>query len=307
MRIFVTGATGVIGSRAIPMLVDAGHTVTAAGRSANSLRRLEGPAVSTVVLDLFDVDAVRRAVAGHDAVVNLATHVPTSTFRQFLRSSWREMDRIRTQGSSILVDAAKEAGVTRFIQESFAPIYQDCGSQWIHETVPREPVRYNRSVLDAETSVQRFAEGGGAGVALRFAFFYGPHDAFTSEVITYVRRGWLPVPGQPDAFFPLVHHASAAAAVVAALDAPSGAYNVVDNEPLTRRQLGDTLAARLGTRPPRLPPTWMTPIMGGLGKMLARSLRISNEKLRSSTAWSPLYPTTAAGWMSVVDEMGKAR
>jgi 2-alkyl-3-oxoalkanoate reductase len=300
MHLFVTGATGVIGRRAIPMLLGAGHQVTAAGRSTDRLRQLERLGASPIVLDLFDGDAVRRAVAGHDAVINLATHIPSTTFRQFLRSSWKEMDRIRTEGSAILVDAAVAAGVGRFVQESFAPIYPECGDRWIHEDEPLQPVRYNRSVLDAEASVERFARSGGAGIALRFAAFYGSHDRFTDDVFKSARRGWLPLPGRPEAFFSMVNHEDAASAVVAALDVPSGSYNVVDDEPLTRRQFGDVLAELLNVRSPRLPPRWMVRFMGGLGEMFARSLRISNSKLKSATGWVPKYPTAKAGWLAAL-------
>ncbi len=293
----------MIGRRAIPLLVRAGHEVTGAGRSLESLRELERVGASSIVLDLFDRVAVRQAVAGKDVVVNLATHVPSTTFRQFLYGSWKEMNRIRTQGSQLLVDAAMAAGVRGFVQESFAPVYPDSGDRWIHENVPLQPVRYNRSVLDAEASVDRFAKSGGAGVALRFAFFYGSHDGFTHDVLRYVRRGWLPLLGRPDGFFSMVNHEDAASAVVAALDAPSGAYNVVDDEPLTRRQFGDALARMQRVRPPRLPPRWIIRFTGSLGTMMARSLRISNDRLKSATSWVLKYPTVESGWSAaaVVD------
>jgi nucleoside-diphosphate-sugar epimerase len=300
MRVFVTGATGVIGRRAVPLLVGAGHQVTAVGRSRERLALLADRGASVVALDLFDQDAVGRAVRGHDAIVNLATHIPKPVYRQFLRSSWKEMDRIRREASAILVDAALAAKVGRFVQESFAPIYPDRGEQWIAEDTPLEPVRYNRSVLDAEVSVDRFNRSGGAGVVLRFAFFYGPNDSFTKEVLKSVRRGWLPLLGPPEAFFSMVHHADAATAVVAALGAAPGRYNVVDSNPLTHRQLGDMVAQLLHVRPPRLPPTWIVPLTGGLGRMMARSIRMSNAKLSSATGWAPSYSTAADGWSTLI-------
>jgi uncharacterized protein YbjT (DUF2867 family) len=93
MQIFVTGATGVIGTRVVPQLVAAGHAVTAATRSAEKGRALERAGARVVALDLFDALAVGDAVRGHDTVINLATHMPSSTMRMMWRSAWRENDR----------------------------------------------------------------------------------------------------------------------------------------------------------------------------------------------------------------------
>ena len=299
MRIFLTGATGVIGRRALPLLIGAGHSVTAVVRRPQSHAELVRAGATPIEVDLFAADAVRKAVAGHDAVVNLATHMPAG-YRAFLPGAWAENDRIRRFASANLVDAAMATGATRFIQESFAPVYPDRGDQWIDERTPIAPVRYNRTVADAERSAERFSGSGGAGVVLRFAMFYGPDSWFTRDLIGYVRRGWAPIPGVADAYTSLVSHEDAAAAVVAALGVPPGTYNVVDDEPLRRREFFDSLAGMLGVAPPRLPPPWLKYLFGSLGEMLARSLRISNRKLREQCGWAPRYPSMREGWPAVV-------
>ena len=299
MRIFLTGATGVLGRRALPLLTGAGHSVTAVARRPQSRADLAREGASPIELDLFDVDAVGKAVAGHDAVVNLATHLPAG-FRAFLPGAWKENDRIRRVVSANLVDAALAGGAARFIQESFAPVYPDRGDQWIDERVPIAPVAYNRTVVDAERSAERFSGGGGTGVVLRFALLYGPDSWFTRDLIRYVRRGWAQVPGAADAYISSVSHDDAAAAVVAALGAAPGIYNVVDDEPMRRREFFDSLAGVLGVPPPRLPPPWLKYLFGSLGGMLARSLRISNRKLRDACGWTPRYPSMREGWPAVV-------
>ena len=302
MRIFLTGATGatgVIGRRALPLLIGAGHSVTAVVRRPQSHAELVRAGATPIEVDLFAADAVRKAVAGHDAVVNLATHMPAG-YRAFLPGAWAENDRIRRFASANLVDAAMAGGATRFIQESFAPVYPDRGDQWIDERTPIAPVRYNRTVADAERSAERFSGSGGAGVVLRFAMFYGPDSWFTRDLIGYVRRGWAPIPGVADAYTSLVSHEDAAAAIVAALGVPPGTYNVVDDEPLRRREFFDSLAGVLGVAPPRLPPPWLKYLFGSLGEMLARSLRISNRKLRDACGWAPRYPSMREGWPAVV-------
>src|SRR6266508_1170416 len=129
------------------------------------------------------------AVPGHEAVVNLATHIPPGS-RAFLPGAWRENDRIRRVGAANLVEAALAGSAKRFIQESFAPIYPDRGDAWIDERVPARPVRYNRSVIDAEAAAERFTRSGGAGIVLRFAYFYGADSDFTRDAVRLVRKGW---------------------------------------------------------------------------------------------------------------------
>lgn len=296
MRVFITGASGVIGRRAVPLLISAGHRVTAVGRTGDKRAALARAGAQAIDVDLFDLNQVRRAVAGHDAVVNLATHMPPSTTRMMLPWEWRENDRIRRDASAKLVDAAIAEAVPRFVQESFAPLYPDCGDKWIDESAPLQPTRYNRSMLDAERSLARFTASGRTGIVLRFAGFYGP-DAFTlHDMAKMVRRGWSPLPGKPSAFASSISHDDAALAVASSLIVPSGTYNVCDDEPVRRREYVDIIARALGVAPPKFLPTWTIPLMGSVMALLARSERMTNRKLRSADpTWTLRYPSVREG------------
>lgn len=293
-RIFMTGATGVVGVRAIPKLIAAGHTVTAIGRSPEKRQFLESLGARAVELDIFDRMAAQRALAGHDAVINLATHMPPTTFKMMLPWSWKENDRVRREGSAALVDAALAAGVKRFVQESFAPVYDGDAASWIDETHPQRPAPYNRTVLDAERSAERFAARGGVGVILRFAWFYGP-DPLLRDLLNVVKKGWAPVPGSPDAYWSSIAHEDAASAVVAALGVAPGAYNICDDEPLTRREFADAAADAIGARHPRMIPGWMTAIGGKSMELMSRSLRMSNAKFKTASGWSPRWTSAREG------------
>jgi nucleoside-diphosphate-sugar epimerase len=298
MRIFLTGATGVIGRRVLPLLVALDHGVTALVHRPQSRAEIERAGAVPVRVDLFARDALQRAVAGHDAVINLATHLPAG-WRMFLPGAWAENDRIRRVASANLVDAAITGGVTRFIQESFAPAYPDRGEAWIDERTSLAPVRLNRSLVDAERSAQRFSGGARTGVVLRFAAFYGPDSWFTRDLIRYVRRGFVPMPGAAESYISSVSHDDAATAVVGALLARAGTYNVADDEPMRRRAFVGTLAEVLRVGAPRLAPPWTKHLFGSLGEMLARSVRVSNRKLREECAWVPRYPSMREGWRAV--------
>jgi nucleoside-diphosphate-sugar epimerase len=307
MRIFVTGATGVVGRRAVPLLVAAGHEVTGVARTREKAAELKRVGATPVRVDLFDADAVRAAVAGHEVVINLTTAVPPGT-KVFMPGAWRQMDRIRRNASAILADAAIAGGVERFIQESFAPIYAEGGDAWVDESAPVRPARYNRSVLDAERSAARVTQARRTGVVLRFGYFYGP-DAGPAldSMIAFARKGRASWFGGPDGYLSAVSHDDAATAVIAALDLPAGIYNVVDDEPLRRRDYFGALASALGAPRPKFFPAWMRHLVGSLGETMARSQRMSNRKLRDASGWRPAYPSVREGWPATIRQWENAK
>ena len=173
-RILLTGATGAVGRRVLPLLVSAGHRVTAVGRTSEQHELLRAVGASPVSMNLLDPTSVRTARRGSrrgrqprhpHAVLDAPDAVPP-----VLAGERPHPPR----GSAVLASAATAAGVRRFIQESFAPIHADGGAAGWTERWPLRPASYNRTTLDAEASAERFGRGGAMGVVLRFAWFYGP-------------------------------------------------------------------------------------------------------------------------------------
>ena len=299
MKVFVTGATGAIGRFVVPRLVAEGHEVTALARTTEKAEALVAAGASAAQVSLFDTDAMAAALAGHDAVANLATAIPPAG-RAWRAASWAENDRIRTDGSRSVVDAALAAGVGRVLQESITFTYPDHGDGWIDETLPIEPVASGRSTVVAESSAQRFTDAGGIGVVLRFGAFYGPGSSHSDLIISAARRHVGLVMGRPEGYVSSIHLHDAAAAVSAALDAPPGIYNVVDDEPLNKidhaRAVGDAVGKRPWLRGPG-----RAALLGGDGLApLTRSHRVSNRRLRDATAWAPRYPSAREGWAATV-------
>jgi len=298
-QIFIAGATGVLGRRVVPALVQAGFTVTAVGRSPKARQFLAEAGATPIEVDLFNAEAIQQSLVDQEVVINLTTSIPPIS-RMFLPGAWRMNDQVRRHVSANLVAAALTNGAVRYIQESFAPIYPDCGNRWIDESTPVSPVKYNRTVLDAEAAAAHFTQGGGTAVVLRFASFYGPDSDSTRMILNSVRRGFAPIFGAPEAYFTSLSHDDAASAVIAALDLPGGVYNVAEDEPLTRQEYVGSLAQELGVRSPSLLPHWMARLAGSLGEMLERSLRISNRKLKAESSWEPRYPSMYTGWPAVL-------
>jgi nucleoside-diphosphate-sugar epimerase len=297
MKVFVTGGTGAIGRFVIPALVRADHDVTALARSDEKAKWLEGEGAHPVVVSMFDVEALTSACAGHDAVANLATAIPPT--KDALRASaWEANTRIRTEGSTAVVDAALAAGVPRLIQESICFTYADGGDRWLDETEPISPPPGIDAVAVAEANANRFTDAGRIGVVLRFGFFYGAASAHTEEFIRFARRHIGPVAGRPHAYQSSIHLADAASAVVAALAAPAGTYNVVDDEPLTKKEYARAVGAAVGKRPWIDFPGRFAGVIGNRAEMLTRSQRVTNAKFKEATGWSPRYPSAREGWLA---------
>jgi nucleoside-diphosphate-sugar epimerase len=197
MRIFVTGGSGVLGRASLPRFERAGHTVVAPGHDE---------------LDLFDAVAVRDGVAGSDAVVHLATRIPP--LEQFeTPGAWDENDRLRTEASRLLVDAALSSAAELFLQAAITFVYPPAGP--VDETTPPADglAPHLRSSLDAEGETARFAASGRRGVVLRFGLLWGPGT-------------WNEDAPSPASDAPL-HVDDAGAALELALGVPTGIYNVV--------------------------------------------------------------------------------
>jgi nucleoside-diphosphate-sugar epimerase len=192
--------------------------------------------------------------------------------------------------------------VRRFIQESFAPVYEDNGERWIDERCAVRPAPYNRTTLDAEHSALRFTEQGGEGVVLRFAGFYGP-DAMLREMLGVARKGYSPLPGAPTAYWSSVAHEDAATAVVASIDVSAGIYNVSDDNPLTRSEWAELFAAAVGRKALRLMPRALVALGGSSMELLSRSQRMSNAKLEAASGWSPRWASAREGVPAAVREL----
>ncbi|MEX5717965.1 NAD-dependent epimerase/dehydratase family protein [Geodermatophilus maliterrae] len=290
MRVFVTGATGAIGGHVVPALVAAGVQVTALARTPGKAAALTARGATPSAVSLFDRAALADALAGHDAVANLATAIPSP--RTFLRASaWRANERVRREGSAAVAAAARQAGVPRLVQESITFLYPSRGAEWIDEDVVPDPFPLAEVNLAAEASARTH----GDGVVLRFGLFYGPGSTHTDLMLGLARRHVAFVAGAPQDFLSSLHLADAAAAVVAALEAPAGTYNVVDDEPVTRSAYAAALGAAVGVRPWLALPGRAARLAGGQAESLVRSQRVANGRFREATGWSPRYRSVREG------------
>lgn len=300
MKIFVTGATRVLGNAVVPLLIARGHSVSALSRSQENVMVLNRLGAEPVSADLFDVESLKQALAGCDAILHLATSIPP-TMKMGKFASWQENDRIRREGTNNLVEAALAAGNVRtFIYPSFALVYPDSGDKWIDaSTTPLQPAPTVRSTLDAEAAVARFAGENRRGISLRMGLFYGLESPGTLEQISYAGKGIATFPGSSDAYLPQIWVQDAASAIAAALEpsVPSGVYDIVDDEPLTRDEVSVAMAHAVGHKHLlHIPAPLMRMMLGVVYDLMSRSLRISNSRFKEVADWRPEVTNAHDGW-----------
>jgi nucleoside-diphosphate-sugar epimerase len=302
MRVFVTGASGAIGSRLVSQLVDRGHEVFGTFRSPGSDDRLRALGAEPVALDLLDAHAVRNAVLASEAeaIVHQATALADlSDFKHFDRT-FAQTNRLRTEGTDALRGAAREAGVRRLVAQSYAPArYARVGGPVKTEDDPLDPtpVPDTRETWAALRYLEEAVTGAG-GIALRYGTFYGASNDGLPEP---VRKRQFPIVGKGGGVWSFIHLDDAAAAAVLALERDTaGIYNIVDDEPAPLHEWLPVLADVLGAKPPRRAPRWLARMFAGeAAVMMATEGRgASNAKAKRELGWEPRYPSWRQGFVA---------
>jgi nucleoside-diphosphate-sugar epimerase len=236
MRIFLAGASGAIGRRLTPLLLAAGHEVTGSTRTEKVARELESAGVHGVVADVFDADALKRAVAAArpEVVIHQLTDLPRVFDEKELAAAYPRNARIRIEGTRNLVAAAKAAGAQRFIVQSIAFAYA-AGREPHVETDPLNVADGPRvvTVRAAVDMTRQVLASGMEAVVLRYGLLYGPGT-------------WTEGPVRK----PPVHVDAAAHAAFLAVTRGSGIYNIADEGSTVsidkaRKELGFDPAFRL--------------------------------------------------------------
>ena len=296
MRVFVVGASGAIGSRLVPQLIERGHEVIGSARSPEKAERLRRLGAESVVLDALDARAVREAIAAAhpDAIVHQATALTgLSDFNDFDRS-FAQTNRLRTEGTDNLLAAVREAGVGKFVAQSNAnDRYAREGGPVKSEGDPLDPnpVAGMRESVAAMVHLEKAVTGAG-GIALRYGIFYGNPD---DELVEAVRARAFPIVGDGGGVWSFIHLDDAAAATVLALEHDGPAvYNIVDDEPSPTREWLPELARIVGTEPPeRFTREQALQYAGEVPVVKATESRgASNAKAKRELGWALRYP----GW-----------
>jgi len=296
MHVFVAGATGALGSRLIPQLIAAGHRATATTRTPAKAAQLNALGADPVVVDGLDAAAMRNAVAdaAPDAIVHQMTALAgKADLRRFDR--WfAGTNELRTKGTEILLAAGRDAGVQRFVAQSYTGWTNPAAGGPVkseEDGFEPDPPKMQRQSLAAiryvEETVPAEAEH---GIVLRYGNFYAP--GASDELVELVRKRRFPVIADGAGVWSWIHLDDAAAATVAALErgAP-GAYNVTDDEPARVSEWLPYLAEAVGAKRPMRVPVWLARLMAGSVpvRWMTEGRGSSNEKAKRELDWQPRW------------------
>ncbi|MGZ4416054.1 MAG: NAD-dependent epimerase/dehydratase family protein [Gaiellaceae bacterium] len=311
MRVFVTGASGAIGSRLVPQLVDAGHEVVGTHNSPASAERLRALGAKPVMLDLLDALAVRKAVleSEPEAIVHEATALANAKFSRNFDKTGARTNELRTTGTDLLLEAAREAGVRRFVAQSVAVFgrYARQGGPVKTEDDPVEqspPANTHRSAAALNHLERVVTEFG--GIALRYGVFYG---AASDGTIEPVRKRQFPIIADGGGIWSWIHVDDAAAATALAVEhAGPAIYNIVDDEPAPVREWLPVLAEALGAKPPRRFPVWLARLVAGEAVVLmsTEARGASNAKAKRELGFAPRHPSWREGFPAVYSAISSA-
>jgi 2-alkyl-3-oxoalkanoate reductase len=315
MKVFVAGATGVLGRALVPQLVARGHEVVAMTRSESKQDLVRSLGARSVVADALDPDAVAQAVASAEPEVivhqltALSGKLSARDMRHPERSPLATMtNRLRTEATDHLLVAGRAVGARRFVAQSFTAFrWARTGGPVLTEADPIDPnppaaLRAPLvGILHVERAVTTIEWG--EGVVLRYGGFYGPGTAVSlapdAQMAAPIRKRRFPIIGDGGGVWSHIHIDDAATATVAAVDhGQPGIYNIVDDEPAPVREWLPVLASALDAKPPRRIPRWLGRLAAGeaAAVMMTEARGSSNEKAKRELGWTPRYASWRQGF-----------
>ena len=308
MKVFVAGATGVVGRRLVPLLVASGYDVVGMTRTNAKEGWLRQVGAEPVIADGLDRAAVMQAVmrAEPDVIIHEMTGLTgVKSFKKF-DDEFALTNRLRTEGTDYLLEAARAAGTRRFIAQSYGNWnYERTGTALKSEDDafdPTPPVN-QRKTLEGIVYVEKTVVGASdlEGIALRHANHYGPGTSFAldGDLLKLIRKRQLPVIGDGGGVWSFIHVDDLAQATVAAVERGlPGVYNIVDDEPVASRDWIPALAEAVGAKAPRHVPVWLGKLAAGeVGVSMMTQIRgTSNAKAKREFGWKPQYASYRDGF-----------
>jgi nucleoside-diphosphate-sugar epimerase len=298
MNVFLAGGSGAIGVPLVRMLVAGGHQVTASTRSSANATMLRGLGATPAIADALDAEALRRVVvAAHPThVIHELTALPKGGPKSV--GDLDATNRLRIEGTRNLIAAAVAAGATRLVGGSFALI----GVSKLGVPPDMQPAADAVNSMESQI-IDASRSGAIEGIVLRYGLFYGPENPSTVQMISVVRRRWMPIIRGDQGLLPYIHVDDAARATIAALDhAPAGStYDIVDNRAVSASEFLQTIAELAGAPRPFAIPSWLLRLVAPyMMRMIELRLPLSNAKARADLGWNPLFPTIREGLMQTL-------
>lgn len=256
MNVFISGATGVIGKRVIPLLLANGHRVVGLARSKDNAQELTKMGAEYAEADLFSPDEIIEACTGCDSIIHLATSIPQKLMPK--RKDWNLNDRIRVEGTRNLISAAKHNDIKKFIGQSVTALYGQQNGRFVTDQTPLPQKQLG--VLESAAAMEKMIEEGldGGHVIFRFGTFYSKDAYHTQNMLSSIKAGKLPLIGKGDFYGNYIHTDDAASCIAFGLEnfekLKGKTLNVSDFKPVSSEELirnGQSILK--GKRPLKLP------------------------------------------------------
>jgi nucleoside-diphosphate-sugar epimerase len=302
MKVFVAGATGVLGRGIVRQLVGRGHEVVGLVRDDEGQRVVGALGGVGRRASIFDSDSLARVAEGSEVVVHAATAIPLKA--RAAARDWELNDRIRREGTRALAECAALVGARLYVQQSIVWVATPADGAFFDEGSEAHPDEVSRSAFDGERiAFEAAGRGGFRAAVLRCGWFYGPDAGHTRMFGRELMKRRLPVVGRGEALWACLHTEDAARAFAAAAEGDrEGLWHVVDDTPAGAAEVLEEFARQLGAPPPRRAPVWLARLVAGrrAAGFFTRSTHTSNELFRRDFGWEPLYPSYREGLAQVV-------
>ncbi len=307
MKVFVAGATGVLGKRLVRQFSGEGHEVVGLSRGEEGDEIIRQRGGKPHRGDILEESTLLEGARGADVLIHAATAIPTSTKPS--PEEWEQNDRIRRRGTRNLTDVATRVGARQYLQQSITWVARQPDGSAFDEESPVHPDRITQSALDGEQIARQVGEEHELRVGiLRCGWFYAADAHHTRELGSRLANRRLPILGggllgRNDATVSLIHVEDAAGAFLRTAETGAeGLWHIVDDRPVTVAEFLKRIARRLGVEEPYRIPGWLArPLIGSYNvKFFTTSKPTTNRRARDELEWEPRFPTLEEGIEEVV-------
>ncbi len=319
MKLFIAGATSVLGKKTIELLLKDGHEIHALTRSKGKAKELKKLGITPVVGNIYDKDFLLEQTKGFKGFINLATAVPKKFNTK--AKDWKDNNKLRIEAVKIIVNVVKTNKIHFYIQNTSLLAYGHRGGKWVDERVKwthppqlyyeldQEYIDILESSLRCEYILNHVYEGHLPFIILRFGMIYGPKTFHTQELLEQVNKNVYPIVLEGASYMNMIHIDDAASAVVQAIKnykkIRRETFNILDDEPVTNEDFVKYLSKKLNDKEPKKADLKISDMLLSRFSVniILSSFRSKNDKFKEMTGWKPKFKTYKEGYSSVINEL----
>eukprot|EP01114_Cavostelium_apophysatum_P023461 TRINITY_DN8842_c0_g1_i1.p1 TRINITY_DN8842_c0_g1~~TRINITY_DN8842_c0_g1_i1.p1 ORF type:complete len:345 (-),score=49.24 TRINITY_DN8842_c0_g1_i1:71-1105(-) len=327
LRVVVAGSTGFLGSSIVGKLLSKGHRVVALTRGPSGSSNILSPskaslieakldqikkigATVTIIEDIMNSKAVADAIPDTDVFINTISPLPLEMFTKVDEEQKLANQNVKTKGARSLAEAAALSGSKVFLHQSIISCVKPSDNSSFDETSDAKDMRFSEFIEGEENVLAVGRSNPSMSVSiLRCGLMYGPDSVFMQKMAKYLHKGKIPVVGDGSNLFSLVHVEDAALAFATLAEQQfanprlASVYHVVDDSPVSLKDMLYSVAEKIQAEEPSRLPMWMAKLGAGqeVVDFVTSSTATTNDKLKKASVWRPKFPSLKAGLSQVVE------